>query len=167
VRRGVEKNDSEEPEHHDLGRSGGGFSTKVHIICDSTGIPIEIGLTPGQEHESTVLESLVDKATSGKLDEPEIQVKRLAGDKAYRSNQIDEYLLKKKIEPVIPNKVNSASSRPDCDKEQYKKRNIIERLIGWLKENRRILVRYEKTSKNFLGMIRMAIIVRLFKKVCD
>jgi len=35
-------------------------------------------------------------------------------------------------------------------------RNIVERLIGWLKESRRIFSRFEKTAKNFGGMIKMA-----------
>jgi len=42
--------------------------------------------------------------------------------------------------------------------QAYRDRNIIERLIGWLKECRRIFSRYEKTAKNFAGMIRTAFI---------
>lgn len=34
----------------------------------------------------------------------------------------------------------------------------MERLIGWLKESRRIFSRFEKTAKNFGGMIKLAFI---------
>ena len=89
----------------------------------------------------------------------------LAGDKGYRANWIDDYLLDLEITPVIPSKENEDRDARLVvfDKEKYRDRNIIERLIGWLKECRRIFSRYEKTAKNFLGMIRMAFIQRYLR----
>ena len=86
----------------------------------------------------------------------------LAGDKGYRADWIDAYLLELDIRPVIPSKSNQdREARPvEFDKEAYRDRNIVERLIGWLKECRRIFSRFEKTAKNFGGMIRMAFIQR-------
>jgi transposase len=68
--------------------------------------------------------------------------------------------LKLGIQPVIPSKENEdRAERPvEFDKELYRQRNIIERLIGWLKESRRIFSRFEKTAKNFGGMIKLAFI---------
>ena len=89
----------------------------------------------------------------------------LAGDKGYRADWIDAYLLALGIQPVIPSKKNEAhNARPVAfDREVYRDRNIIERLIGWLKECRRIFSRFEKTAKNFGGMIKMAFIQRYLK----
>lgn len=69
------------------------------------------------------------------------------------------------IQPVIPSKSNeNRDARPvEFDKEAYRDRNIIERLIGWLKECRRIFTRYEKKAKNFGGMIKLAFIQRYLK----
>ncbi len=74
-------------------------------------------------------------------------------------------LLALAIEPVIPCKGNeNRDSRPMVfDREAYRERNIIERLIGWLKECRRIFWRFEKTAKNFGGMIKMAFIQRYLR----
>ena len=84
----------------------------------------------------------------------------LGGDKGYRADWIDEYLDDLGIRPVIPSKANEdrdARLVPfDCD--AYRRRNIVERLIGWLKESRRIFSRFEKTAKNFGGMLKMAFI---------
>ena len=44
----------------------------------------------------------------------------------------------------------------EFDREAYRQRNIVERLIGWLKECRRIFSRFEKTAVHFGGMIKMA-----------
>ena len=61
---------------------------------------------------------------------------------------------------MIPSKENEdRTTRPvEFDKEAYRRRNIVERLIGWLKESRRIFSRFEKTAKNFGGMITLAFI---------
>ena len=86
----------------------------------------------------------------------------IAGDKGYRAAWIDEYLLGLDIVPVIPSKENEdRDARPvEFDRDAYKARNIVERLIGWLKENRRIFSRFEKTAKNFGGFLKMAFIHR-------
>ena len=89
----------------------------------------------------------------------------LAGDKGYRADWIDRYLLVLGIQPVIPSKANEDRNARlvTFDREVYRDRNIIERLIGWLKECRRIFSRFEKTAKNFGGMIKMAFIQRYLK----
>ena len=93
---------------------------------------------------------------------------KLAGDKAYRADWIDDYLLGEGVLPVIPSKTNQdRDARPvEFDQDAYRERNIIERLIGWLKECRRILTRFEKTATNFRGMIKMACIQRYLRLMC-
>ena len=89
----------------------------------------------------------------------------LAGDKGYRADWIDAYLLALGISPVIPSKENEdrEARSVEFDKEAYRDRNIVERLIGWLKECRRVFSRFEKTARNFGGMIKMAFIKRYLK----
>lgn len=84
----------------------------------------------------------------------------IGGDKGYRADWIDQYLLDLGIEPVIPSKENEdRAARPvEFDREAYRRRNIVERLIGWLKESRRIFSRFEKTAKNLGGMLTLAFI---------
>jgi transposase len=92
----------------------------------------------------------------------------LAGDKGYRADWIDEYLLELEIKPVIPSKENEdRSARPvDFDREAYRRRSIVECVIGWLKECRRVMTRFEKSAKNFGGMIKMAFIQRYLRLIC-
>lgn len=158
-----EKNDSEEPTDHALGRSRGGFSTKIHLLCDGEGHPLHFHLTPGQAHESVVFDTLLEQADASLLDaqgEPIAWPLALAGDKGYRAEWIDEYLLELDILPVIPCKEsdNQETRLIEFDRHAYRQRNIVERLIGWLKESRRIFSRFEKTAKNFGGMLKMAFI---------
>lgn len=43
-----------------LGRSTGGFSTKIHLRCDGNGLPITFKLTVGERHEAVVFEQLME-----------------------------------------------------------------------------------------------------------
>lgn len=167
------KRDPEEPADHALGRSRGGFSTKIHILCDGQGHPLHFHLTPGQDHESTVFDTLLEGADACLHDSQGVPLPwpvALSGDKGYRANWIDEYLLQRSIQPVIPSKDDeNRGNRPvEFDRTVYRRRNIIERLIGWLKESRRIFARFDKTAKNFGGFIKMAFIQRFLRlATCD
>jgi transposase len=92
----------------------------------------------------------------------------LAGDKGYRAQRIDRRLLELGIKPVIPNKETDDRSRRlvKFDKPAYRRRSIVECLIGWLKESRRIATRFEKTAINFGGMVTLAFIHR-YLRLCD
>lgn len=144
------------------------MTCKIHIICDHDGHPLHFHLTPGQAHEVSAFDTLMvgaDEYLTDEDGEPIAWPVALAGDKGYRADWIDEYLLELDITPVIPSKSNEdRDARPvEFDKEAYRDRNIIERLIGWLKECRRVFSRFEKTAKNFAGMIRMAFIQRYLR----
>ena len=93
----------------------------------------------------------------------------LAGDKGYRADWIDEYLLNLGIQPVIPSKENQDRDARVVafDKQAYRRRSIVEQLIGWLKESRRIFSRFEKTAKNFAAMLKMAFIHRYLRAMCS
>ena len=88
----------------------------------------------------------------------------MAADKAYSSKAIRDWCDKRDIESVIPTKLNE-ERREDFDKESYRNRNIIERAIGWLKECRRVLTRYEKYAVHYTGMINLAIIQGILNRL--
>ena len=102
-------------------------------------------LTAGQTHESQGLKPLLESADVATEDGSQVlHPVQLAGDKGYRADWIDEYLLSRGITPVIPSKSNEDRGERGIDfyRSAYRERNIIERLIGWLKESRRIFTRY-------------------------
>ena len=126
-------------------------------------------MSAGQAHDSSLLEPVLDGADQTLVDEDGTAMpwpKKLAGDKGYRADWIDEYLLYELgVIPVIPSKTNEdRTKRPvDFDKTAYRRRAIVECLIGWLKESRRIVTRFEKTAINFGGMVMLAFIHRYLR----
>jgi transposase len=166
---GGKKSDPDEPEDHALGRSRGGFGSKNHILCDSEGHPLHFHVSAGQVHDSTMLDTVLVGADAALHDEDGVPLAwpvKLGGDKGYRAAWIDEYVLELGIIPVIPSKENEdRDQRPvEFDKATYRRRSIVECLIGWLKESRRIATRFEKTAINFGGMIKLAFIHRYFRR---
>lgn len=125
-------------------------------------------LTAGQSHEATVLDVVLENADGELKDEngkPIAWPVALAGDKGYRADWIDEYLIDLGVTPVIPSKTNQDRDQRavEFDKELYRCRAIIEQLIGWLKESRRIFSRFEKTAVNFGGFLKIAFMQRYLR----
>jgi transposase len=96
-----------------------------------------------------------------KIPEPKLP-ERLAADKAYSSSAIRVWLRDRAIEDVIPTKSNE-NPNPDFDKASYRRRNIVERCVSWMKEARRVATRYEKLARNYLSMVKLSMIDRLFR----
>jgi len=140
---------------HALGRSQGGFGTKLHIVCDGKGMPLAVSISPGQEHETQQVFHLFEQL----IDQQRLP-KKFGGDKAYSAEWFRELLEELKITPVIPYRCNEAGYTKPFDKKSYKKRNIVERCIGWLKWFRRVATRYEKLAIHYLGMLKVAILFR-------
>ena len=165
---GEKNNVPTEPTDHALGRSRGGYGTKFHLLCDEQGHPLGFVLSAGQVHDNQLLAPLLDVVDQS-LHSEDGQVMpwphSLAGDKGYRALWIDEHLLERGICPIIPCKKNQDKNKRlvPFDKVKYKKRSIIENLIGWLKESRRIATRFEKTATNFAAMVKLACIHRYLR----
>ena len=132
-------------EDQDLGRSRGGFGTKIHGVFDALGNPVDFHLSPGQDADITHAEAIIGDRT------PDVVI----GDKGYDSDPLVNKLKDRGIDAIIPPKKNRKQPR-EYDKIIYKERNKAERGFSFLKQYRRIATRYEKTSRNFLGMIFLA-----------
>ena len=140
------------------------------MLCDGEGHPLAVCITPGQEHEPKSLCELLESVEVADHGGNAISLpKKLGGDKAYRAEWIDEFLLSHVVQPVIPSKTNEDRDARgvEFDSEAYRARNIVERLIGRLKESRRILTRFEKTAKNYIGMLRVAFVHRHLRLTCS
>jgi transposase len=130
-----------------LGRSRGGFTSKIHCLGDARGRPIAFDLTPGEAADCKSYDTLIDL--------PERAPDALLADKAYDSDAIRDDLKKRGIKAVIPAKSNRKVVIR-YNKRLYRQRNWIERVIGHLKINRAIATRYDQLADSFLGMLYIA-----------
>jgi len=82
----------------------------------------------------------------------------VAGDKAYSFPRIRRWLAQRGIEAVIPSRSNQPQAK--INRKKYRRRNVVERCIGWLKWCRRVATRYEKLAESYLAMVKLAMIQR-------
>jgi transposase len=125
-----------------LGRSRGGFSTKIHIAVDALGNPLRLFLTAGQRHDSPQAGALIDGF------EPQV----LIADKGYDSDPLIESVTARGIVAVIPPKKNRLVQR-EYDRHLYRERHLIECFINKIKHYRRVFSRFDKLSKNYMGFL--------------
>lgn len=143
-----------------LGRSQGGFSTKLHLRAEGAGKPVTFVLTPGERHELSVAERLVAQGAIKRTSRgrPKYRPKRLVGDKGYSSDKFRRFLRRRGIRYTIPRKRREHRGG-SFDKSLYRQRNRVERLLNQLKQCRRIATRYEKRAVNYAAMLTIAAIL--------
>ena len=130
-------------------------------------------LTPGQQHESTVCTKLLANVrvrTSAGGGRPRSRPKLVVADRGYDAGDFRRYLRRRGIRCVIPEKRVPAGKRRRrrgrpatfCG-ATYRRRNVVERLVGWLKEHRRIATRFEKLASSFVAMVKLSFVRRYFR----
>lgn len=151
-------------QHEALGRSRGGFSTKVHLRAEGGGKPMAFVLSGGERHESLVLAPLlarghVRRAGRGR---PRGRPAQIVADKGYSYPGVRRTLARRGIRALIPRRVDQRPAdrrhRP-FDRAVYRERNRVERLINRLKQCRRVATRYEKRAAHYLAMLTVAAVL--------
>lgn len=143
-----------------LGRSQGGFSTRLHVRAEGGGRPMATVLTAGQRHEQIAVEALMDHGAvrrSGR-GRPRLRPRCVAGDRGYSSPTVRARLRRRGVRPVIPTR-SDQRRLPRFDRKAYRRRNAVERMFSCLKQFRRIATRYEKRAANYLAMVTIGMIL--------
>ncbi len=80
--------------------------------------------------------------------------KRLIADKAYDADKLRNWLVDRQIEPVIPGRAARSVVYP-LNRKAYRRRNVIERMFGRLKNWKRIATRYDRLAIHYLAAIAL------------
>lgn len=125
-----------------LGRSRGGFSTKVHVSVDGLGNPLRFILTGRQSHDITQGPALIAGYTFDQA----------IGDRGYDSDDFRREVLESGGFSVIPPRAKRKEARP-YDKCLYRERHLVECFINKIKHYRRIFSRFEKLGRSYMGFL--------------
>ena len=135
-----------------VGRTRGGWNTKLHMVAASDRDGVVFGLSAGNCGDAPEGRALLRQL--GPVDHPVY----LLMDRAYEGDETRALAAELGYIPVVPPKSNR--KKPwDYDKQLYKQRNQVERLFRRLKRFRRIFTRYDKLDVIFLAFVYFALIV--------
>jgi len=134
-----------------LGRSRGGFTTKIVVTAADQDTAIAVEVIPGQASEAPRLEGMLARTVARVpgIDE-------LVGDKGFDGDDQRRACIARDVFPNIPSRRNRVRPWP-LDPDGYRERNRVERLFAKVKPFRRVATRYEKLKPTFLGVIHLAL----------
>ncbi|MCH8247804.1 MAG: IS5 family transposase [Bacteroidetes bacterium] len=139
-----------------IGKSRGGWTTKIHMVAADARTAITFSLSPGQAHDAPEGERLLRA-----LKPVESNVYMIM-DRAYEGDQTRQLVLELGFTPVVPPKQNRIAPW-EYDRVMYRRRNEIERLFRRLKGFRRIFSRFDKLDVMFMAFIHFALIVEALR----
>ena len=134
-----------------IGRSHGGWMTKLHLLARDDRGALALALSPGQAADAAAGWELLERHG------PRGVGPALLMDRAYEDSATRALALALGWRPVVPPKRNRRQPW-DYDRELYKRRNQVERLFRRLKRFRRIATRYDKLDAVFLAFIHLTLI---------
>ena len=125
--------------------------TKIHMVAADARTAITFSLSPGQAHDAPEGRALLSR-----LGAPNRPLHLLV-DRAYEGNETRQLALDLGFIPVVP--PQGTRIEPwEYDREMYKCRSEVERLLRRLKGYRCMFSRFEKLDVMFLGFISFVLI---------
>ena len=128
-----------------MGRSRGGFGSKIHGVVTPLGHLVVLKLTGAEVGDSPHLPELI----AG------LETDAVLADKGYDSDANRATIRAQRAEPCIPPRKNRKRAVV-YDRHLYRERNVIERFFGRIKQYRRVATRFDKKAANYLGFVWLA-----------
>ena len=137
-----------------LGRSKGGFTTKIHLRTNAAGLPIAAEIGGGQESDYKGYLPVMEAGGP--------PPKVLLADRGYDADAIRADMESRDGVAIIPTR-KSRKVQITVDDHIYALRNMVERCINKMKNARRLATRYDKTASSYLGFVHL-VSIRLWIK---
>ncbi len=152
------------------------MGTKRSMLTDGAGIPLAVAVEGANRHDSKLLVATLDGlvvARPAPEEEEEgadyySEQQHLCLDAAYDSEWVREELEARSYEPHI----SPADKKRRSEREKARqhpggraRRWVVERTHSWLNRSRRLLVRWEKKTENYLAFIHLACAQLIFSKI--
>ncbi|MER5563287.1 IS5 family transposase [Streptomyces sp. NPDC002506] len=145
------------PSPTDRGKPG----SKIHLIVDRNGLPISIGISAANDHDSQALTPLMRgiPPIRSRFGPPRRRPAKFHGDKGYDYDHLRNWLRRRQIAPRIARRGIEASDRLG------RHRWVVERTMSWLNGCRRLHRRYERKPEHFLAFVCIASTLICYRRI--
>lgn len=148
------------------------MGTKRSMLTDGAGIPLAVVVEGANRHDSKLLvaslEGLVVARPASGEEEACSEQQHLCLDTAYDSEEVRKELEARGYEAHI-SPAYKKKRRERKEARQHSggraRRWVVERTHSWLNRSRRLLVRWEKKTENYLAFIHLACAQLIFSKI--
>jgi putative transposase len=150
------------------------MGTKRSMLTDGAGIPLAVAVEGANRHDSKLLvatlDGLVVARPSSEEEEDDSSLKQhLCLDAAYDSEPVREEL---EVRSYVPH-ISAADKKKRSERKEAcqhlggraARRWVVERTHSWLNRSRRLLVRWEKKTENYLAFVYLACAQLIFSKI--
>jgi len=131
-----------------VGKSKGGWNTKINVLVDCRGRALRLVLTAGNRHDLQA----VDQLTGG------LRGVVLVADRGYDCDQLRACLGSQRVRPCIPPR-KKRKHPASYHRGWYRKRHKVENFFGWIKKFGRIDRRYDKSAASFSAFVHFAAVL--------
>lgn len=147
------------PNPTDRGKNG----VKRSLLVEADGGPLAVVVAGANVHDTKLLAQTLDAIVVERPSPTEEAPQHLCLDKGYDNPTGEEAVAKHDYIPHV-RRIGEEKKDLTGTKRYPARRWVVERTLGWLSKCRAILVRYEKKSSNYLGMIKLACILLWYRR---
>ncbi|TMJ36941.1 MAG: IS5 family transposase [Alphaproteobacteria bacterium] len=128
-----------------MGLLRGGLTSKIHAVVEANGLPVQLGLTPGETHDNQLCTELLMGLQAKSM---------LLTDRGYDADWIRALVDQQGAWPIF--RRNAIARTRSALVLTFTARNLVERFFNKIKQCRRVATRYDKLAANYLAFIKLA-----------
>jgi putative transposase len=133
---------------------------------DARGTPLAVVVTGANRHDVTQVEAVLDNVVVNRPRPTPEEPQHLCADKAFDSEQARVAMENRGYTPHVRSRGEERQEKASIPGHRAR-RWVVEACHSWMNRFRKILVRFEKTDKGYLGLVHLACAIITWQKVGD
>lgn len=131
---------------------------------DGRGTPLAVVVTGANRHDVTQVESVLDSVVANRPEPTTEEPQHLCADKAFDSEEARKTMEERGYTPHVRSRGEERQEKASIP--GYRARRwVVEACHSWMNRFRKILVRFEKTDRAYLGLVHLACAIISWRKV--
>ena len=124
------------------------------MLTDARGVPLGVAVSGANTHDTKLLKATFDSMPIHRP-QPKKRHQHVCLDKGYDSQHVRLFLRRRHYQPHVKSRGLEVKQKKN-DPRAKARRWVVERTHSWINRFRRLLIRWEKKSENYLAMLHFS-----------